>query len=122
MIVSTLRVLLESSQEFFTINVNLNLSTIKNESRSSLPYLPTFKTWEDYKSKSELMDLLRRKMLNIRDQIRSNIQNRLSNHETEILVVMTCLNRTVSFVTNLLTYISDPHQTVTDSNVYEEAS
>ena len=87
----------------FGRSVTLNLSTIKGASRSSLPFLPTFKTWEDSKSKKGLKDLIKRKMVNIRDQVRSNIQNRLGNHDTVMLVAINYLDSTSSFITSLLT-------------------
>ena len=106
----------------FGSSITLKLSTIKGASRSSLPSLPIFKTWEDSKSKKSLKDLIKRKMVNMKAQVRSNIQNRLGNHETTMLIAMTCLDSTVSFITNLPTYVSDIHQTLIDSSFSEEGS
>lgn len=106
----------------FGSSVTLNLSTIKGASRLSLPSLPTFKTWEDSKFKKGLRELIKIKMVNIKAQVRSNIQNRLGNHETAMLVAMTCLDSTVSFITRLLTYVSGTHQTLIDSSFSEEGS
>jgi len=58
---------------FFGSSVTLSLSTIKGALRSALPSLPTFKTWEDSKFKKGLKDLIKRKMVNIKAQIRANI-------------------------------------------------
>ena len=107
----------------FGSSVTLSLSsTIKGASRSSLPFLPTFKTWNDSQYKKGLKDLIKREMVNTRANVRSNIQNRLGNHETIILVIMTCLDSIVSFLTSLLAYVSDTHQTLTDSSFSEEGS
>ena len=88
----------------------------------SLPPLPNFKSWKFYKSKKSLRDIAKRKMVNIKAQIRSNIQNHLGNYETATMIAIICLDSTSSFVTTILSFISDTHQELTDSDFSEEAS
>ena len=57
----------------FGSGVTLNMSNIKGSSKSCLPGLPTFKSWEDTQPKKGMRDLIKRKMINIKSQIRSNI-------------------------------------------------
>ena len=73
-------------------------------------------------SKKGLRDIIKRKMVNIKAQIRSSIHNRLGSHETTMLLDDSCLDSTCSFVTRLLSYISDTHQDLTDSDFSEEVS
>ena len=105
MIVLILRVLLERSQEYL---VAVLLSTFQlsrmNQGLLSLPYL-LFKNWEESKPNKGLKDLIKRKMINIKIQIRSNIHNMLPSHEIAMLLEMTCLDSTKFFVTSLLTYL-----------------
>jgi len=103
-------------------SVTIKMATIKGSMRSTLPDLPTFKSWEDSKSKKDLRDIVKRKMVNIEAQMRANTQSRLASHETTMLVAVAFLDGTVSFVTTLLTFISDTHQDLTDADFPEEAS
>ena len=98
----------------FDGSVTLNMSTVKVSTRSFLPALPTYKSWEDSRSKKGLRHITKRKMINIKAQVRS--------HETAILLAVSCLDSTCSFVTSLLSYISDTHQDLIDSEFSEEAS
>jgi len=52
----------------FGSSLTLNMATIKDSVRSSLPALPTFKAWEDPTFKKGLRDLIKRKMINIKAQ------------------------------------------------------
>ena len=71
------------------------MTIVKGSARSSLPALPTYKTWGDTRSKKGLRDITKRKMSNIKAQIKTNIFSRLRFYETGMLLFVTCLDATV---------------------------
>ena len=99
-----------------------NMTTVKGFIRSSLSSLPIYKTWEDSRSKKSLRDITKRKVSNIKAQIKKNIFSRLCSYETGMLLFVTCLDATVYFVTTLLNFISDTHQDLTDTDFSDDAS
>ena len=106
----------------FGESLTLNMYTVKVSSRSSLPDIPTYKSWGDSRSKKGCIDIIKRNMVNIKAQFRSNIQNRLGYHDTSVLLAVTCLDSACYFVTGMISYILDTHQDLTDSDFFEEAS
>ena len=103
-------------------DLTFNMTTVKGSSILFLQSLPTFKGWEDPKSKKGLRNIIKRKMINIKTQIRTNIQNCLGSHETVMMMTITCLDSTVTFITSLLYFITDTHHDLTYSGFTEDAS
>jgi len=100
----------------------LNMSIVKVSAQSSLPALPAYKSWEESRSKKGLRYIIKRKMIKIKAQVRFNIQNSHRSHETTMLLAVTCLYSTCSFMTSLISYISDTYQDLADSKLSEEVS
>ena len=98
------------------------MSTVTFSVNSSLPVLLTYKSWEEPKSKKVLRDIVKRKMVNIKARIRTNISNWLNSYDMKIMSTITCLDITVSFVTARLTFISDTHQDLTDAEFSDDGS
>ena len=108
---------------FFGQAVTASSGSIKTvASKSSLLALPTAAHWEDPKTRRELKEVLRRKMVNVNKQVLKNINSKLSSYPAAKALATSCLDATYSFVTSLMTYISETHDVLVASGFNVESS
>jgi len=57
-----------------------------------------------------LREIIKKKVISVKARVVRNIKSKLARYENARLLAMSFLDTTVSFVTSLITYISDTHQ------------
>ena len=90
-----------------------SLSALRTASRSWIGTMPSATVWEDPKTSMGIRDRLRSQIPNIREQVMSNINMRLSNHPIGRSLAIACLEGTIAFINTLSSWISDTHLRLT---------
>ena len=89
------------------------ISEFKSSHRSWIPSMPSSSFWEDPKSSMGIKDRLRKQIPNLKAQVMTNINLRLSDHPVGYSLAVSCLEATVSFINTLGAWVTDTHLRLT---------